>query len=43
MDVNKGLSVRGYIKPNNDILRGLHIELTRDGRDFVIEHSFVHR
>jgi hypothetical protein len=37
----EALSVRGYIEPNNHIVRGLHIALTREGRDFVIRQGFV--
>jgi hypothetical protein len=34
----EALSVRGYIEPNNHIVRGLHVAFTRAGRDFVIAH-----
>jgi hypothetical protein len=37
----EALSVRGYIEPNNHIVRGLHIALTREGRDFVIRQGYV--
>lgn len=37
----EALSLRGYIEPNNHIVRGLHIALTREGREFVIEQGFV--
>lgn len=37
----EALSLRGYIEPNNHIVRGLHISLTREGREFVIEQGFV--
>ena len=37
----EALSIRGYIETNNHIVRGLHIALTREGRDFVIEQGIV--
>lgn len=37
----EGLTMRGYIEPENDRVWGTHIVLTRRGRDFVIEHGFV--
>ena len=36
----EALSARGYIEPDNHIVRGLRISLTRAGRDFVIERRF---
>lgn len=38
----EALTERGYIKPHSHIVRGLYVELTRDGRDFLIEQGFVH-
>jgi len=37
----EGLSERGYIEPANHRVWGLHIALTREGRDFVIKQGFV--
>lgn len=38
----EGLTQRGYIEPENHIVRGLHIMLTRRGRDFVIAQGYLH-
>lgn len=38
--VCEALTQRGYIKPENHFIRGLHIALTPLGRDFVIEQGF---
>lgn len=40
--VCEGLTQRGYIEPENHIVRGLHIALTRRGRDFVIAQGYLH-
>jgi DNA-binding MarR family transcriptional regulator len=37
----ESLSRRGLIEPSNHTVWGLHIVLTREGRDFVIKEGFV--
>jgi hypothetical protein len=38
----ESLSERGYVEPYNHIVRGVHIALTRRGRDFIIEQGYLH-